>query len=397
MKQQGKGIVLSLSEVGVSTVLLAFISDVHLDWYFPQYACRALLERLNRFQQTVSDLGQSSRGILLILGDFIDFLTMGRTFRKEIPTIQRVLAMLRRLQDQKIQVVLLKGNHDRILFDKKGPASWWEIALPDAPRGDWCYFADDWLQLLTHHGHIWDITNREVFDDQGRPLDSLGDLVVQKLVVPLQSETCPDLNRVEPLYHIPLYLLQRDPSRELLHQWVDQFGVLVKSPEYRRWRRHALPFGQRIIGSILPLLYDAYHGLVRGEPGSFTKVLELVSQFDRQAGDYMVKRQVELVTGRLERHNCHPEWAEFAGNVRWVVTGHTHDSALATFFDGDGQPCGRISTGSWVKRLRFSPESKAVPVPSLTDYQFTWSELLCSVTEKKILEIRQDAPRVQLL
>ncbi len=390
MKQIGRGLVWKLSELEVNVVLLGVISDVHLDRRFPNYALQALFRRLQQFETAVKDLDKHGAGVLVILGDFIDFLTLDGSTPGGVPVIQDVMRLIRRLQASGVVVILLKGNHDRLLFDDDGLKGWWSTVLPPNHwRADWLFLEDDWLRVLFDHGHRWDITNREIFDQHGRSIKSLGDLVVERLIVPLQKE-CPDLNRIEPLYHIPLYLQQRDPGGQLLQRWLADFESLMKSPDFKRWRRNALPFAKRVLASMLPLFYDIYSTATNGSPAGLMSAMERISEFDRNAGDYLQKRQQELVAGKIGPDDYPPEWQSFIGDVRYIVNGHTHQKAKKVDLDPNGHWRGRISTGAWVKSLQLFPES--LPPRSLTHFELTWTEFLISLTERRLMEIKQESP-----
>ena len=390
MKQIGPGLVWKLSELEVNVVLLGVISDVHLDRFFPRYVWQALVRRLQLFETSVKELGAYGVGVLVILGDFIDFLTLNGTFPAEVPVIQEVMRLIRRLQASGVVVILLKGNHDRLLFDNDGLKGWWPTVLAENHwRADWLFLEDDWLRVLFDHGHRWDITNREIFDQHGRCIKSLGDLVVERLIVPLQSE-CPELNRVEPLYHIPLYLQQRDPGGQLLQRWLAEFERLMKSPDFKRWRRHVLPFAKRVLASMLPLFYDIYSTATNGSPASLMSAMERISEFDRKSGDYLQKRQKELLAGKIDPDDYPHEWQSFVEDVRYIVSGHTHRKSQQVDLDPDGHWRGKISTGAWVKRLQLFPESRQPR--SLTHFELTWTEFLISLTERRLMEIKQESP-----
>lgn len=394
MKQLGKGLILRLAEHGGDVVLLGVISDVHLDKFFPRYVLRALLQRLQQFELAVKDMGQNGSGILVILGDFIDLLTLNGVFPGQVPVIMEVMRHLRRLQNSGIMVIILKGNHDRWLFAEKSLSGWWSTVLqPNYRLAEWLFLEDPWLRVLFDHGHRWDITNREIFD-QGRPIKSLGDLVVERLVVPLQMR-CPDLNRVEPLYHIPLYLQQRDQSGSLLRTWLEEFKKLMKSADFKKWRRCALPRAQRILTSMLPLFYQVYETLGDTSAPGLAEAVNRISEFDRTAGDYLSKRQRELLAGKLETENYPQDWESFVTGVRYIVNGHSHRAELRVKPASDGNWSGRISTGAWVKRLELFPDVS--PTLSLAHFQLTWTEMVISVSERRILEIKQESPNSLIL
>lgn len=380
-----------LAECGGDVVLLGVISDVHLDKFFPRYVARALLQRLQRFEMAVKDLGANGSGILIILGDFIDLLTLNGIFPAQVPVITEVMLHLRRLQQTGILVILLKGNHDRWLFDEKDLRGWWSTVLqPNHLLAEWLFLEDSWLNVLFDHGHRWDITNREIFD-QGRPIKSLGDLIVEQLVVPLQTR-CPDLNRVEPLYHIPLYLQQHDPSGSLLKTWLEDFRILMKSADFKKWRRCALPRAQRILTAMLPLFYQIYKTT---SASGLADAVKRISEFDRDAGDYLSKRQKELLAGTLGAENYPRDWESFVTRVRYIVNGHTHRTELRVKPGQAGNWNGRILTGAWVKRLELFPDRS--PARSLEHFQLTWTEMFISVAERRILEIKQESPATLIL
>ena len=394
MKQLGKGLILRLAEHGGDVVLLGVISDVHLDKFFPRYVLRALLQRLQQFELAVKDMGQNGSGILVILGDFIDLLTLNGVFPGQVPVIMEVMRHLRRLQNSGIMVIILKGNHDRWLFEEKSLSGWWSTVLqPNCRLAEWLFLEDPWLRVLFDHGHRWDITNREIFD-QGRPIKSLGDLVVERLVVPLQMR-CPDLNRVEPLYHIPLYLQQRDQGGSLLRTWLEEFKKLMKSTDFKRWRRCALPRAQRILTSMLPLFYQVYETVGDTSASGLAEAVSRISEFDRTAGDYLSKRQRELLAGKLETENYPQDWESFVAGVRYIINGHSHRAELRVKPASDGNWSGRISTGAWVKRLELFPDVS--PTLSLAHFQLTWTEMVISVSERRILEIKQESPNSLIL
>lgn len=384
MKPSGK--VWRLSELGVNVVLLGVISDVHLDQYFPPQVLPELLRRLKHFGTEAKQL--EAAGVLVIAGDFIDALTLNGTHPRDVPVIRDVMKRLRTLQSEGITLVWLEGNHDRWLFDRGDLASWCrEILRPDYYYlADWLFLEDEGLRMLFDHGHRWDITNREISDEQGQPIKSLGDLVVERLVVPLRAE-CPDINRVEPLYHIPLYLQQCDPSGGLLRRWLDEFGQLMESPEFQLWRKRALPLATRILGAMLPLFYDVYRSAAGGGTKEIMAAMKQISAFDRGSGDYLQRRQQELLAGKLEKKNFPPEWSTFVKSVRFIINGHTHRHDQEVEVWRDKRRRGRTSTGAWVQRLQLFPET--VPLQSLRHFDLTWTQFQISLAEQRVVEATQ--------
>jgi UDP-2,3-diacylglucosamine pyrophosphatase LpxH len=388
-RRKGNGFSLCLENwraQGVERVLVGIISDTHLDRFFPKYSFFGLLIKLRLFSDKVTESGIFTRGILVVLGDYIDFLTLGQNSPASVSCVLEINDQIARMSKLGIKVIFCKGNHGRWLFTDQAWITWIKHSVPDITLVDYVHITDDWARVLMFHGHIWDIFNCEIEDKQGRLVTPLGDLIVRHLVAEMQeikdiggrSVDCSDLHRVSPLHYIPLYLATIDPSQELLRMWLLKFKKLMKSESYRRWVRYALPLGQRILGNILPRFYQIYSN-VSGE----ADLLRIVRSIDQKGSDYMRQRQQELLSGNLEIENRYDDWDPKIPDIRIVITGHSHRAGLEEFWLA-GEMKTAISTGSWVKDIAVHLIDEEMPILR-PNYFLTWTELECDLHNRFVI------------
>jgi len=388
-RRKGKGVSLCLENwrvEGVERVLIGIISDTHLDNFFPEYSLFGLLIKLRLFSEKVAESGIFSRGILVILGDYIDFLTLGENSPASVACVREVNAQIAAMSKQGVKVIFCKGNHGRWLFTDQAWITWIQHLIPGAELTDYVFINDDWARVLMFHGHIWDIFNCEIEDNKGRFVTPLGDLIVRNLVVEMQSikdiggriVDCSDLHRVSPLHHIPLYLATIDPSQELLRFWLLKFRGLMNSASYRRWTKYALPLGRRIVGTILPRFYEIYANV-----SNESDILRIVRNIDPKASEYMRQRQQELLQGELEVENRYDDWDLLMPNVKIVINGHSHRSGVEELWL-QGEIKTAIYTGSWVKdvALYLVPDGPPILRPN---YFLTWTQLKFDLASREVI------------
>ena len=370
--RQGQGLVITLPDGVVSRLSAA--SDLHFDKQFPSLSREIFIDRCGDMLRAVKEKGE--HGLLLLIGDVFDLLTAPDIFdmlRKpkdfqRIFDIRMCLKKLDVLSNSGIPVIYIAGNHDRDILAQEleirryitGELHFCKWAVVEHPSG----------RLFALHGDFWDKFNREMPSG----VEPLGDLIVKHLIVPMQRQIeidgreidCADLNRVQPLAKIPVYLRILDPSGALNREWHDRAKKLVRSDAFEVWSKETVGFTGPLVQNFLQVILSLNQDL--------EDLMSMAQSLDKKDSHYLDRRMREFVNGELEGEDIDPEWREFVGQADIVMAGHSHSRRLLRY-NVDGNLCRYANTGAWVKSLEILEVEDGSPLIE-EFYRLIWTDVI---------------------
>ena len=351
--------------------LLVFASDIHLtEHVLPGAVPRAAL--FDRFWTRIDAARGDEPAHLVLVGDLFDLVRSPRWFSGphrpyHLPTAEMLqvadaivaqillteaaffAAIRQRVQDGKLRVTLLIGNHDRLLaFSPPMRRRVWQALTG---RDEAIEFAD--MTAFPEHGVLAYHGNRADFvcytpDDGANLGDAIGSELITRLPMLMRDKIgapLPELDEIDdvrPIFAVPSWVRhfgerKNELSAAISSAWRQVVEEFLDGPFLDEWVRMQQAHGPSGAGAEAQKVRLLLHV-------STSKIMR------RTADHRLVALYVHLqqfFDGRFAKHGAQLLQSKLNKGLRHVVNGHSHYASMVPLGMLDGKAATYFNTGSW--------------------------------------------------